>query len=294
LLYSILEPEYTRKDETKLFQGAGMDENALMNLVVEEKNLTFLGLLVLFALFAFWEWKAARREQTISKALRWPHNIAVALINTLLTRVILPGASLWSAYWAYNHGLGVFRLIEVPPIFSSAFTVLFLDWLIYFQHRIFHAVPLFWKFHRMHHTDLEVDVTTGVRFHPVEMGLSILFKAAVIILLGAPVFGVFLFESILVASSLFNHSNIRLSGSLDKILRSLIVTPDMHRVHHSVVPRETNSNFGFIFSVLDRIFGTYIPQPENGHEKMILGLEIFNEPKYLRVDQMLLQPFQDP
>ena len=168
-----------------------------------------------------------------------------------------------------------------------------LDLAIYLQHVLFHAVPVLWRLHRMHHADLDIDVTTGLRFHPVEILLSMAIKLMVVVALGTPALAVLLFEVLLNATSIFNHANLRLPGWLDGALRLVVVTPDMHRVHHSVTPRETNSNFGFNFALWDRLFGTYHAQPAAGHEGMAIGIEQFRDPGELRLDRMLTQPLRD-
>jgi sterol desaturase/sphingolipid hydroxylase (fatty acid hydroxylase superfamily) len=269
-----------------------IDINSI-GIMVHERHLRLLGFVAVFILMALWEFLAARRKEKIPRMERWPHNLALTLLNTFVIRVLFPSTAIGAAYWASSLRFGLFHWVEVPPLFASIFTVVAMDWVVYYQHRVFHAYPLFWKFHRMHHTDLEVDVTTGVRFHTGEMLLSMLIKSFFILLLGAPPAGAFLFEVILNASSLFTHSNIRMPAWLDKILRLVIVTPDMHRVHHSVIPAETNSNFGFNLSVWDRLLGTYQAQPKEGHEKMKIGLDVFHDEKYLPVNMLLEQPFLD-
>lgn len=270
-----------------------MDEIWFHYGLLREKDIRLFCYLILFGLMAFWEWKASRRGQKIRRTDRWPHNLAVTVLNALIIRVLFPGEALWAAYWARNHNLGLFNQEPVPFTFEVVFTVIFLDWVVYYQHRAFHAVPWLWKFHRMHHTDLEVDVTTGTRFHPAEAVLSMLVKSFFIVLLGASPAGVFAFEIAFNGASLFEHSNISLPASLEKLLRCFIVTPDMHRIHHSVLPEEYGRNFGFNFSWWDRLLGTYKREPKNGQENMKLGLDVFNDPKFLMVDQMLLQPFLD-
>jgi len=270
-----------------------MDWNTQLAILDHEKYIRLYWFLGTFALMTFWEYRAARRKEKITRSERWPHNLILAFLNALVIRFLFPGAAIGAAYLAQSQRFGLFNWVEVPMMFSIVFTVVAMDWVIYYQHRAFHAIPLLWKFHRMHHTDLEVDVTTGVRFHPVEMIVSMLVKSFFILLLGAPAFGVFVFELVLNVSSLFSHSNVRMPAWLDKILRVLIVTPDMHRVHHSVVPTETNSNFGFNFSIWDRLLGTYRAQPKESHEKMKLGLDVFHDEKYLPVQMLLEQPFLD-
>src|SRR4051794_11139456 len=190
-------------------------------------------------------------------------------------------------------GWSLFNATPLPPWMEVAAPVVLLDLAIYGQHVAFHAVPVLWRLHRMHHADLEFDVTTGVRFHPVEIVLSMLIKFAAIVLLGAPAVGVLVFEVLLNATSMFNHGNVRLHARVDRVLRWLVVTPEMHRVHHSVERRETDSNFGFNLPWWDRLFGTYWAEPEAGHERMAIGLPQFRDPAELRLDRMLLQPLRD-
>ena len=194
---------------------------------------------------------------------------------------------------AAAQGWGLFNLIELPGWIGIVAAVILLDLAIYLQHVLFHAVPALWRLHRMHHADLAFDVTTGLRFHPVEILLSMLIKLAVIAALGAPAIGVLIFEVLLNATSMFNHGNVDMPRPLDRILRWIVVTPDMHRVHHSIIARETNSNFGFNLPWWDRLFGTYRSQPAAGHDAMTIGIEQFRDPRELRLDRMLLQPWRD-
>jgi sterol desaturase/sphingolipid hydroxylase (fatty acid hydroxylase superfamily) len=186
----------------------------------------------------------------------------------------------------------LFNVVAVPPSIGLVASVILLDLAIYFQHVLFHALPLLWRLHRMHHADLDIDVSTGLRFHPVEILLSMVIKFAMVIALGAPAIAVLVFEILLNATSMFNHSNVRIPDTFDRLLRLFVVTPDMHRVHHSVLSRETNSNFGFNLPWWDRLFGTYRAQPAAGHEAMIIGIEQFRDPRELGLDRMLLQPFR--
>jgi sterol desaturase/sphingolipid hydroxylase (fatty acid hydroxylase superfamily) len=183
--------------------------------------------------------------------------------------------------------------VALPFGLAVVLSVILLDLAIYLQHVLFHAVPVLWRLHRMHHADLDIDVTTGVRFHPVEILLSLLIKFGVVALLGAPALAVLIFEVLLNATSMFNHSNVAMPPAVDRVLRLLVVTPDMHRVHHSILRFETNSNFGFNFPWWDRLFRTYRPQPKEGHEGMTIGIESFRDPAELRLDRMLLQPLRD-
>jgi sterol desaturase/sphingolipid hydroxylase (fatty acid hydroxylase superfamily) len=217
----------------------------------------------------------------------------VAVLDTLLTRIIAPTGAVGFGLLAEAHGWGLFNVVALPAWIELVLALFLLDFAIYLQHRLFHYVPVLWWLHRMHHADLDVDVTTGARFHPVEILLSLGIKFIVIVLLGTPPLAVLLFEIALNASSMFNHSNVRVPPVIERVLRLLVVTPDMHRVHHSVVRRETDSNFGFNFPWWDRLFGTYRPQPEAGHQAMTLGIEQFRDPHELRLDRMLTQPFRE-
>jgi sterol desaturase/sphingolipid hydroxylase (fatty acid hydroxylase superfamily) len=190
--------------------------------------------------------------------------------------------------WGFLHAVG-----PIPAVLAVAVAILLLDFAIYLQHVLFHAVPILWRVHRMHHADIDVDVTTGSRFHPVEIFLSMLIKFAAISALGASPMAVLLFEVLLNVGSLFNHANLRLLPGLDRVLRLFVVTPDMHRVHHSAWGIETNTNFGFTFPCWDHLCGTYRGQPSAGHEAMTVGLTCFRDPKYLRLDKTLLQPLFD-
>ena len=183
-------------------------------------------------------------------------------------------------------------MVAAPDWLAILVAIVLLDLIIFAQHRLFHAVPLLWRLHRMHHADLEIDVTTGFRFHPGEIVLSMVIKLGAVAVLGAPALGVMIFEILLNATSLFNHSNIRLPAAVDGRLRRILVTPDMHRVHHSIVARETNSNFGFNLPWWDRLFGTYRAQPAAGHEAMTIGLTLFRDPSELRLDRILMQPLR--
>jgi sterol desaturase/sphingolipid hydroxylase (fatty acid hydroxylase superfamily) len=231
----------------------------------------------IFAIMAVWELLAPRRRLSQPKARRWFNNLGLVVFNTALLRLAFPLAAMGMATTAELNGWGLFNRVEVPGWLTLIASVVILDVAIYLQHVMFHAVPLFWRLHRVHHADLDFDVTTGSRFHPVEILLSMLIKFAVIVLLGPPVVAVVVFEVLLNATAMFNHSNVRLPAPLDAFLRWVIVTPDMHRVHHSHLEYETNSNFGFNLSVWDRLFGTYRNQPEEGHEGMVIGIDTFRD-----------------
>jgi sterol desaturase/sphingolipid hydroxylase (fatty acid hydroxylase superfamily) len=245
-----------------------------------------------FVAMAVWELLGPRRKQVIGRTWRWPNNLGVVAVDTLLVRILFPTAAVGFALLAEARGFGLFNMVALPAWIGVVASVLILDLAIYLQHVLFHAVPALWRLHRMHHADLEFDVTTGLRFHPIEILLSMLIKFAVIAALGAPAVAVLIFEVLLNATSMFNHSNVRIPLGLDRLLRWLVVTPDMHRVHHSILLRETNSNFGFNLPWWDRLFGTYRAQPAAGHDAMTIGIEQFRDPRELGLDRMLIQPFR--
>jgi sterol desaturase/sphingolipid hydroxylase (fatty acid hydroxylase superfamily) len=246
-----------------------------------------------FALMALWEVLAPRRIAAIGRGTRWPNNLGIVALNALLLRLLTPIAPAALALLGQERGWGLFNELDLPTWIVFVGSVLALDLAIYFQHVLFHAVPALWRLHRMHHADLEFDVTTGLRFHPLEIALSMLIKLAVVAVLGAPVAAVITFEVLLNATSMFNHGNIRLPEPVDRGLRWFLVTPEMHRVHHSIVRAETDSNFGFNVPWWDRLFGTYRAQPAAGHERMTIGIDRFRNPGDLRIDRMLLQPFHN-
>jgi len=246
-----------------------------------------------FAIMTAWELLAPRRDLEFGRGLRWPNNLGVVVVDTLVLRLVFPTAAVGLALFAEAQGWGLLNVFAVPYGLAVIASVILLDLAIYLQHVLFHAVPALWRLHRMHHADLAFDVSTGVRFHPIEILLSMVIKFTVVAALGVPALGVLLFEVLLNATSMFNHGNVRMPERLDRVLRWIVVTPDMHRVHHSATPRETNSNFGFNLPWWDRLFGTYRAQPAAGHDAMIIGIEQFRDPKELRLDRMLLQPFRD-
>ena len=240
---------------------------------------------------AAWELFAPRRVLNNSRVTRWPSNLALVALNTAVLRVMFPIAAVGMAGVAVERGWGVLNILAVADWLAVLVAIILLDLAIYTQHVVVHAVPVLWRLHRMHHTDLDYDVTTGSRFHPIEIILSMLIKIGIVFLLGVTPEVVLIFEITLNLTAMFNHGNIYLPGFIDKYLRLLVVTPDMHRVHHSVFKSETNSNYGFNFPWWDRIFGTYLHQPQNGHLNMKIGLTIFNNPENLHLHKMLIQPF---
>jgi sterol desaturase/sphingolipid hydroxylase (fatty acid hydroxylase superfamily) len=241
---------------------------------------------------AWWEAVAPRRPRSFSRAKRWPANLAIATLGTLAARIVLPLGALGFASFCITRGWGLLNFIALPRAIAVIGAVIVLDFAIYLQHVIFHALPLLWRVHRMHHTDLDLDVTSGVRFHPIESVMSMVIKLAAIAALGPPIGGVFAFEVLLNASSLFNHSNVAIAPAADALMRLLICTPDMHRVHHSIVVRETNSNFGFLVPWWDRLLGTYRSEPAAGQLGMTIGLERFRDAQELGLIQMVMQPWR--
>jgi sterol desaturase/sphingolipid hydroxylase (fatty acid hydroxylase superfamily) len=248
----------------------------------------------MFAAMALWEIAAPRRAGTYSRLSRWPSNLAVVALNTGFVRILFPATAVSLALAGERRGWGMLNNLPVPAWTAVVASVVLLDVAIYLQHVMFHAVPALWRVHRMHHADLDFDVTSGARFHPIEIVLSMLIKFGVVVALGAPAFGVLVFEVLLNATSMFNHGNACIPARLERYLRWLVVTPDMHRVHHSIVVNETNSNFGFNLPWWDRLLGTYREQPAAGHEGMTIGIEQFREARELWLDRMLLQPFRGP
>jgi sterol desaturase/sphingolipid hydroxylase (fatty acid hydroxylase superfamily) len=250
----------------------------------------FLGI---FALMAVWELLAARRALSVSKAVRWVNNLGLVALNTLLLRLLFPAAAVGLAAYAARQGWGLLNHFQVPFWLGVPVAVVAMDFVIWLQHVMVHAVPVLWRLHRVHHADLDYDLTTGTRFHPVEIILSMLIKLATIMVLGPPVVAVILFEVILNGMAMFNHGNVRLPLPLDRTVRWLVVTPDMHRVHHSVEDDEANSNFGFNLSWWDRLFGTYRDQPRGGHEGMTIGIYRYRKPREVSwLPGLLMLPFR--
>ncbi len=246
------------------------------------------------ALFALAVLEAAfpRRQRQVSRKARWPSNVGISVLNQLVLRLVMPATAIVLAAHMEQEGWGLFAQLTWPTWIELAAAVLILDLAIYLQHRVYHAVPVLWRFHRMHHADLDFDVTTGVRFHPASLLLSGFIKLGVVLIIAPSPLAVLVFEVLLNATTMFNHSNLGIPSGLDRLLRLVIVTPDMHRVHHSADPAETNRNFGFNFPWWDRMFGSYRAQPALGHEAMTVGLEDFRSADELRLDRMLSQPFR--
>lgn len=249
----------------------------------------FFGILIVMAA---WEVAAPRRRREIPRLLRWTNNLGIVVVDTILVRLTFPIAAVGLAILAAEHQWGLFNALDAPVWLVFIISVIALDLAIYLQHVMFHAVPALWRLHRMHHADLEFDVTTGLRFHPIEVLLSMGLKLVVVAAIGPPATAVLVFEVILNGTAMFNHSNIRIPSAVDHVLRWIVVTPDMHRVHHSIHPIETNSNFGSNLPWWDRLLGTYRAQPREGHENMTIGIEQFRTRRDLWLDRMLIQPMR--
>jgi sterol desaturase/sphingolipid hydroxylase (fatty acid hydroxylase superfamily) len=261
---------------------------------MNEAGVRLGAFIAVFAAMALWEVAAPRWRRAYSRLKRWPSNLAVVALNTALVRTLLPVTAVSLALMGARRGWGLLNNLPIPTWTAIVASVILLDLAIYLQHVMFHAVPALWRVHRMHHADLDFDVTTGARFHPIEIVLSMVIKFATVAALGAPAFGVLIFEVLLNATSMFNHGNVRIPARLERYVRWLVVTPEMHRVHHSIVVAETNSNFGFNLSWWDRLLETYRDRPAAGHEAMTIGIEQFRAARELWLDRMLLQPFRGP
>ena len=244
------------------------------------------------AVMMLWELAAPRRRRELPRFLRWSNNLALVALDTAILRLAFPILAVGFAGVAQARGWGLLNLVELPGWLAFALAFLALDFAIYLQHVVFHHVPVLWRLHRMHHADIDFDATTGIRFHPLEIVVSMAIKLALVAALGAPPVAVLVFEVVLNATALFNHGNVAL-GRWDRAVRHLLVTPDMHRVHHSVIRAEHDSNFGFNFSFWDRLCGTYRAQPTAGHNDMTIGLERFRSRREAWADRLLIQPFRD-
>jgi sterol desaturase/sphingolipid hydroxylase (fatty acid hydroxylase superfamily) len=263
-------------------------------LLAHEPTIRLGAFLAVLALMALWELAAPRRRNDLPRLLRWSNNLALVVIDGLVLRLGFPILASGMAVIAASQGWGLFNVLALPGWVTFVLGFLLLDLAIYAQHATFHAVPWLWRLHRMHHADQDFDLTTGLRFHPGEIILSMGIKLALVLALGLSPVTVLLFEVVLNATAIFNHANVRLPPGLDRVLRLFIVTPDMHRVHHSINPLETHSNFGFNLPWWDRIFRTYRAQPLAGHEAMTIGLPQFRTPRDQWIDRMLVQPFVSP
>lgn len=250
----------------------------------------FFGML---AIIGLWEVIAPKRALTVSKTIRWVNNLGLVFFNSFIVRLVFPVAAIGVAATAQENSWGLLNNIDLPVWAAAVLAIVIMDLVIYIQHVMMHAIPALWRLHRVHHADPDYDVTTGARFHTLEIILSMGIKFCTIVLLGPPVFAVIIFEVILNATAMFNHGNIGLPKSVDKVVRWFLVTPDMHRVHHSIEDDETNSNFGFSLPWWDRLFGTYRDQPRGGHEAMTIGIRQFKEVKDVSwITGMLTLPFR--
>jgi len=276
-----------------MLENTGMDITEIESFVFQRE--TFIRLACFAAIFIammLWEVLAPKRVLSVSKRQRWTHNIGLLLLNSLVLRLLFPAAAIGIAYAVANAGWGLFNWLDLPYWVEVVVAVVLLDLAIYLQHLLMHRVPILWRLHRVHHADLDIDMTTGSRFHTLEIVLSMLIKAVVIFLLGPALLAVLIFETLLNGMALFNHANVRLPPVLDSLLRKLLITPDVHRVHHSILQRETNSNYGFNLSIWDRLFRTYIDQPEKGHLGMKIGIPDFRDARQVdRLPGMLTLPF---
>ncbi len=259
---------------------------------METESLIRVGAFVgLFAAFALWEMSTPRRKLTARKSVRWFSNLALVTMNTLLMPVLVPIAAMSMAKLAQEQGWGLLNNYSVPYFFAFACTILALDFVIYLQHVMFHSVPILWRLHRVHHSDVDLDVSSGTRFHIIEILISLGIKVAAIALIGPPVLAILAFEVLLNGTAMFNHANIRLPEGIDRLLRKVLVTPDMHRVHHSVIREEMDTNYGFNLPWWDYLCGTYRAQPEAGHEGMTIGVDEFREEEDQYLHNLLIQPF---
>ena len=247
---------------------------------------------LVFAVMALWEWAAPRRLLAAGRRPRWPGNLGILAVDIVAVRLLVPITAVGVALIAAERGWGLFALIDPPFWVAFVVGVVALDLIIYAQHYVFHHVPLLWRLHRMHHADVDIDVTTGLRFHPLEILISLAIKIAAVLALGVPALAVVAFEVLLNATSMFNHSNVALPAWLDRLARWIVVTPQMHQVHHSIVRAETDSNFGFNLPWWDRLFGTYRAEPAAGEDGVVIGLPVFRDVAERRLVRLLTQPFR--
>ena len=253
--------------------------------------IRLISFVLIFILVALLEIRLPRRTLSTSKKWRWLNNLSIIVINPILLRFVFPILAVGMAQTAQANGWGLLNNIGTSNVIAVGVGIVVLDFVMYLQHVMFHSVPLLWRLHMVHHADLDFDLTTGLRFHPVEIFLSMILKITIIAALGPPVISVLIFEIVLNGMAMFSHGNIKLPQKGDQYLRPFVVTPDMHRVHHSVIIRETNSNYGFNFSIWDRLFGTYLAQPSKGHKDMIIGLSQFRDQRRLTLPWLLILPF---
>lgn len=265
----------------------------LESLLNNENQFRLVSFITVFIIMAVWEFFSPSRVLIINKLTRWLNHGALIVTSSLTIKWLSPFVLTGVALYADKHQIGLFSIIDLPLWLVALLSIIIMDGIIYWQHRLMHVVPILWRLHRLHHSDIDYDVTTAIRFHPIEMILSFFIKAAVIVALGAPVIAVVLFEVLLSSLALFNHANINLPKSIEKVIRLLIVTPDVHRIHHSVIKEETNSNYGFNLIIWDRLFGSFKAKANNGDANIILGLDEFKDHKQTtQLNYLLLQPFK--
>lgn len=253
----------------------------------------FLAIFITMAAFELWHPRLERDEMRGAlKGKRWFTNLSMVVLSSVSLRIIFPLAAVGTALWANDNGYGVLPMTGLPVWVIGVISFIVLDFAVWLEHLASHKIPLLWRIHRMHHSDQGFDLTTALRFHPLEIVLSMVWKAAIIVALGAPAAAVLVFEIVLNGMAMFNHANARLPLKLDAALRRLLVTPDMHRVHHSTIRAETDSNYGFNFSIWDRLFATYTAQPKLGHDSMKIGVEAYNGPQTANLAWALLLPFR--
>ena len=260
-------------------------------MVENETVIRIMAFVGVFVLVAGWEAVSPRRRSELTRHDRWPHNLGLLLVDILVLRFLAPGTAIAVSFAAHAGGWGLLNTIALPLWFELLVAVVLLDLVIYFQHVMFHAVPTLWRLHRVHHADVDFDVTTGIRFHPIEILISTTLKCAAVAAFGASAAAVLIFELVLNATAMFNHANASVPPVIERWLRWLVVTPDMHRVHHSMRYNESSSNFGFNLPWWDRAFGTYKAQPEGGHDTMTIGVDAFRTPDERRLTRLLIQPF---
>lgn len=255
--------------------------------------IVFVAIFASMSAFELWAPRLERDEMRGAlKSKRWLTNLSMVIISSVALRVLFPAAAVGTALWAEVNDYGLFRQLAFDPVLAGFLSFVILDFSVWFEHVASHKIPILWRIHRMHHSDTGFDVTTALRFHPLEIVLSMLWKAAIVVALGVPVVAVLLFEIVLNGTAMFNHSNARLPLGLDRVLRLFIVTPDMHRVHHSSIPEETDTNYGFNFPFWDRMFGTYLSQPRLGHKEMEIGLTNWRGRETAGLGWTLMLPFR--
>jgi len=275
--------------------GKNGDDFMTLNELVANHEMTIRlsAFLAVFTSMAVWEWLAPKRQLSVSKGLRWFNNLSLVMLNSLIVRLLFPVAAVGVAAYCAREGWGLLNYFELQSVWTTVLAVIVLDLIIYLQHVLVHFVPVLWRLHRVHHADLDYDVTTGARFHPLEIVFSMLIKMAAMVVIGPSVLAVIIFEVLLNATAMFNHGNVQLPKAIDRVLRRWVVTPDMHRVHHSVREEEANSNFGFNLPWWDRLFGTYRDQLQNGHQGMVIGIHQYRDPKQVvHLSGMLVLPLK--